>query len=239
VNAKSKKGFLLFLAFSFELYFLLVVNYRNACDGNNSIGISSLPPMPLGKILKVFVAAFQKTPTESVNASLPTTENTPLPTTTENSETLSIVTEDYPLPTSSTENTEIDSPIVWEKKVMINTSMLQDELQNFVSGASDVQGAALVTPDGLPLASVLPGGMDDERTAAMSASMLSLGERIGRELARGNIERIMVEGEKGYGVLVSCGNDAVLLVLANSSVKQGLLFLEIKRAVAKIAPLLG
>jgi uncharacterized protein len=122
---------------------------------------------------------------------------------------------------------------------MINISLLQDELQNFVSGSSDIQGAALVSPDGLALASVLPGGMDEERTAAMSASMLSLGERIGKELARGNVDRIVVEGEKGYGVLVGCGSDAVLLILASSSVKQGLLFLEIKRAVGKISPLLG
>ncbi len=194
--------------------------------------------MPLGKILKLLAEAFQKTPTESVNASkLPTSENTTLPTTTENTETLALITKS-PSPIS-TENTEVDLPIILEKKVMINTSMLQDELQNFVSGTSEVQGAALVSPDGLALASVLPGGMDDERTAAMSASMLSLGERIGHELARGNVERIVVEGEKGYGVLVGCSNDAVLLVLANASVKQGLLFLEIKRAVGRIAPLLG
>ncbi len=129
------------------------------------------------------------------------------------------------------------SPI--REKIMINASMLQDVLQNFVSGTSDVQGIALVSPDGLALASVLPGEMDEERTAAMSASMLSLGERIGRELARGSIDRIVVEGEKGYGVLVGCGIDAVLLVLASSAVKQGILFLEIKRIVAKLAPLVS
>jgi hypothetical protein len=133
----------------------------------------------------------------------------------------------------------IDTETISEEKIMINVSMLQDELQNFVSGSSEVQGAALVSPDGLALASVLPGGMDEERTAAMSASMLSLGERICRELARGSVDRIVVEGEKGYGVLVGCGTDAVLMVLASATVKQGLLFLEIKRAVNKIAPLLG
>jgi hypothetical protein len=124
------------------------------------------------------------------------------------------------------------------ERVMIYVSMLQDELQNFVSSSTGVQGAILLSPDGLALASVLPTGMDEGRTAAMSASMLSLGEQIGRELARGNIDRIFVEGEKGYGVLVSCG-DAILLVLANASIKQGLLFLEIKRAVVKIRSLMG
>jgi uncharacterized protein len=133
----------------------------------------------------------------------------------------------------------ISQPIISQRRNMINISMLEEELQSFVTGASDVQGAALVSPDGLTLASVLPGGMDEERTAAMSASMLSLGERIGRELSRGLVERIVVEGEKGYGVLVSCGGDAVLLVLAGGGAKQGILFLEVKRVVAKLAPLLG
>nr|WP_231510590.1 roadblock/LC7 domain-containing protein [Fischerella sp. PCC 9605] len=140
---------------------------------------------------------------------------------------------------TTTKTTQTSVLTIVEEKFVINVSMLQDELQNFVSGTSEVQGAALVSPDGLALASVLPGGMDEERTAAMSASMLSLGERIGRELARGNVERIVVEGEKGYGVLVGCGADAVLLVLASAEVKQGLLFLEIKRAVSRISPLLA
>ncbi|KYC37609.1 diacylglyceryl transferase [Scytonema hofmannii PCC 7110] len=122
---------------------------------------------------------------------------------------------------------------------MINVSMLQDELQNFVSGSAEVQGAILASPDGLALASVVTIGMDEERTAAMSASMLSLGERIGRELARGSVDRIVVEGEKGYGILVGCGQEAVLLVLASAAAKQGVLFLEVKRIVARITPLLA
>ena len=116
----------------------------------------------------------------------------------------------------------------------INSEKLSMVLQNFVSGTTDVQGAALVTPDGLPLAASLPGGMDEERVSAMSASMLSLGERIGMELARGTIDRIFVEGNKGFGILTGCGQDAVLLVLASESAKQGLLMLEIKRVLAEL-----
>ncbi|MBD2103577.1 roadblock/LC7 domain-containing protein [Leptolyngbya sp. FACHB-261] len=122
---------------------------------------------------------------------------------------------------------------------MINANALLTVLRNFVSGTPDVQGAVLVTPDGLPLAASLPGGMDEERTSAMSAAMLSLGERIGAELARGVVERIFVQGEKGYGILVGCGSEAVLLVLAGSSAKQGLLFLEIKRVVTELTVLMG
>lgn len=118
--------------------------------------------------------------------------------------------------------------------MVMTTGKIDSILQNFVSSTNDVQGAALVSPDGLPLASSLPTTMDEERTSAMSAAMLSLGERIGQELSRGTIDRIYVEGDKGYGVLVSCGEDAVLLVLASHMAKQGLLMLEIKRAVAEL-----
>jgi len=120
----------------------------------------------------------------------------------------------------------------------INATKIQDILQNFVTSTNDIQGATLVSPDGLSLAAVLPGAMDDERVSAMSASMLSLGERIGSELARGTIERISVEGNKGYGILTSCGDDAVLLVLASESAKQGLLMLEIKRLISELKLLL-
>jgi uncharacterized protein len=112
-------------------------------------------------------------------------------------------------------------------------------LQDFVSATADVQGAALVSPDGLPLASTLPSGMDEERTSAMSAAMLSLGERIGKELDRGFVGRILVEGDQGYGILMGCGEDAVLLVLANHTAKQGMLMLDIKRVVNDIKALLN
>jgi predicted regulator of Ras-like GTPase activity (Roadblock/LC7/MglB family) len=96
----------------------------------------------------------------------------------------------------------------------------------------------MVTPDGLPLATSLPTGMDDERVSAMSAAMLSLGDRIGRELVRGDIDRIYVEGDEGFSILTSCGEDAVFLVLAGKSAKQGVLMLEIKRTLSDLKSVL-
>ncbi|WP_430794668.1 roadblock/LC7 domain-containing protein [Trichormus azollae] len=72
----------------------------------------------------------------------------------------------------------------------------------------------------------------------MSASMLSLGERIDLELARGRVDRIFVEGNKGFGILTGCGKDAVVLVLASETAKQGLLMLGIKRFITEIKSVL-
>lgn len=117
----------------------------------------------------------------------------------------------------------------------INSAKIGSMLQNFVSSTTDIQGAALVSPDGLPLAAAsLPGSMDEERVSAMSAAMVSLGERIGSELTRGTVDRIYVEGDRGFGILTSCGEDAVLLVLASESAKQGMLILEIKRMISEL-----
>jgi hypothetical protein len=121
----------------------------------------------------------------------------------------------------------------------INSQKLGYILKSFVSATADVEGVAVVTPDGLPLASSLPGAMDEERVSAMSAAMLSLGDRIGKELVRGEIDRIYVEGEQGFSILTSCGEDAVFLVLANKAAKQGVLMLEIKRALAELKPALS
>lgn len=196
--------------------------------------------MPLGKIFKFLTGGFDDDESDDSHQASESIE-------TEEGELAKVVEQTVHLPleikeTPSfilSEKAQELLPDISEKKVMINVSMLQDVLQNFVSSSPDVQGAILASPDGLALASVLAAGMDEERTAAMSASMLSLGERIGRELARGSVERLVFEGEKGYGVLVSCGVDAVLLVLASAEAKQGLLFLEIKRTAARITPLLG
>jgi uncharacterized protein len=120
----------------------------------------------------------------------------------------------------------------------INTEKLGYILQNFVTTTSDIQGAVVVTPDGLPLAANLPGVMDEERVSAMSAAMLSLGERIGVELVRGEIDRIYVEGDQGTSILTRCGQDAVFLVLASKLAKQGVLMLEIKRTISELKDLL-
>ncbi|MFP4120020.1 MAG: roadblock/LC7 domain-containing protein [Coleofasciculus sp.] len=114
----------------------------------------------------------------------------------------------------------------------INPYKLGRILQTFVSNTPDVQGAAMITPDGLPIAASLPVDMDDERVSAISAAMLSLGERIGKELARGTIARISVEGNHGLSILTSPGL-AVFLVLASKTAKLGLLKLEIKRTITQ------
>lgn len=120
----------------------------------------------------------------------------------------------------------------------MRTDMFQQILEDLNSSSADVEASALISTDGLMIASALPSGMDEDRVGAMSAALLSLGDRAGKELARGNIDRVLVQGEKGYVIMTSSGSEAVLTVLAKPNAKLGLIFLDIKRGAEALSKLL-
>lgn len=75
---------------------------------------------------------------------------------------------------------------------------LQQVLEELRGSSADVEASALISTDGLMIASALPQGIDENRVGAMSAAMLSLGERAASELARGRLERVLLQGEHGW-----------------------------------------
>ena len=117
----------------------------------------------------------------------------------------------------------------------MRTDMFQQVLEELKGSSADVEASALISTDGLMIASSLPNGMDEDRVGAMSAALLSLGDRAARELARGTLERVLLQGERGYVIMSSAGSEAVLTVLARHTAKLGLLFLDIKRAAEALA----
>jgi len=111
------------------------------------------------------------------------------------------------------------------------TELLMDKLRDLQSSSGEVEAAAIVSVDGLSMASLLPPGVEEDRVSAMSAAMLSLGERIASELTRGELEQVNVKGDNGYVILTSVGEEAVLTVMARKDAKLGLILLDVKRVV--------
>lgn len=111
------------------------------------------------------------------------------------------------------------------------TEQLMDRLRDLQASSGDVEAAAIVSVDGLSMASLLPAGIEEDRVSAMSAAMLSLGERIASELDRGELDQVNVKGDNGYVILTSVGEEAVLTVLARRDAKLGLILLDVTRAV--------
>ena len=112
-----------------------------------------------------------------------------------------------------------------------------EELKKLQISSPDIQASALVSVDGLIIASALPANVEEDRVSAMSAAMLSLGERISLELQRGELDQVYIRGNGGYVLLTSVGTEAVLTVMANSNAKLGLIFLDIKRTAEALSGL--
>jgi uncharacterized protein len=123
-------------------------------------------------------------------------------------------------------------------ETMSRVDQLTSSLYELQSSAVDIEATAIVSVDGLIIASALPTDAGEDRVAAMSAAMLSLGERIAMELGRGSLEQVYVKGNQGYVILMSVGEEAVLTVLAQERAKLGLVFLEMRRACEVLAQFL-
>lgn len=118
------------------------------------------------------------------------------------------------------------------------TELLNARLRDLQASSGDVEAAAIVSVDGLSIASSLPAGYEEDRVSAMSAAMLSLGERIASELGRGGLQQVYVKGADGYVVLFAVGEEAVLTVLTRKDARLGLIFLDVARTVQDLAQLL-
>jgi predicted regulator of Ras-like GTPase activity (Roadblock/LC7/MglB family) len=113
-----------------------------------------------------------------------------------------------------------------------------DRLRDMQSSSPDIEGSAIVSVDGLSIASSLHQEIEEDRVSAMSAAMLSLGERIAGELGRGSLEQVYIRGENGYVLLMAVGEEAVLTVMAREGAKLGLILLDMRRAAEDLVGLI-
>jgi uncharacterized protein len=107
-------------------------------------------------------------------------------------------------------------------------------LDDFIRSTPDVEAAAVVSFDGLPMASALPESLEEDRLGAMSAALLSLGEQAAIGLGRGQLNQVFVEGEHGFVFLMSARDQAVLAVVARRTAKIGFMLFEMRRAADRI-----
>jgi predicted regulator of Ras-like GTPase activity (Roadblock/LC7/MglB family) len=118
------------------------------------------------------------------------------------------------------------------------TELIVKRLQDMGAASPDIEGSAVVSVDGLIIASALPSGSEEDRVSAMSAAMLSLGERIANELGRGALDQVFIRGKNGFVILTPIGQEAVLTALAREDAKLGLVFLEMRRAAEDLVSII-
>lgn len=99
---------------------------------------------------------------------------------------------------------------------------------------ANIRAAAAITSDGRVIAAELQAGVDPDRFAAMSASLLALAERGVAETRRGRLRQLLIEGTEGAILLVQAGDHAVLAVSTDPGALIGKVFIEARSSADKL-----
>lgn len=122
---------------------------------------------------------------------------------------------------------------------MSKADKLAQALDALLEASPEIEASAVVSSDGLPMASALPSHVQEDRLAAMSAALLTLGDRAAEGLGKGSLAQVFVEGENGHVILMSAGHDAVLVGVVSKGSKIGLVLYELRRSAEKVKSIMS
>ncbi len=112
---------------------------------------------------------------------------------------------------------------------------LEDILNNMLASMFGVQSAAVVSNEGLPIASVLHPTTDETKISAITSAIMTLSEITIQEFGKGFFEQVFVRGQYGYVFTMSVGHNAVLTISTTRNINLGIIFIETKRSCDKIS----
>lgn len=107
---------------------------------------------------------------------------------------------------------------------------LQEILNELVSNSSDIVGAAVVSKDGLLMASTLPAQADGDKVAAVSAGLISLSNRSVQQLDQGEMYRTLIQASDGNIIAIRANNQVSFVALTPTHVNLGMAFIECRDA---------
>lgn len=105
--------------------------------------------------------------------------------------------------------------------------------------AEGIRALAVVSREGILVASEIPGDVHPETFAAMSAVMLSAAETAYLEIGQAIPDRLIVETDEGKLIITGAGERSMLVALADGRAGIGHLTVEMNKAVARLKELFG
>ncbi|MDI6888231.1 MAG: roadblock/LC7 domain-containing protein [Methanocellales archaeon] len=120
---------------------------------------------------------------------------------------------------------------------MTTVEMLEKVLTD-LGRTGDIEASAIVSRDGLLMASDIPKSVHADTFAAMSATMLGAAETAILELKKGIPDRVIVESRKGKVITIGAGPKALLVVMTPPEAGLGLILVNMEKAADKIKGLL-
>jgi len=127
------------------------------------------------------------------------------------------------------------------------TEMLKELLQDLNRASQgNVEASAIISKSqGLPIYSLYPEGVDDKNIpeedviAGRATQIQEATRKVFKQLKRGPLIRMLIEGETGYVIICDAGKDAILVVLTNKRANIGYMFFSMSRTSRKIEQVLS
>ena len=123
-----------------------------------------------------------------------------------------------------------------------NVDQLRFLLQSLLAETSEIQGTSVVSAQGLPIVTVMNSpelnDTNEGMVSAMSAALIAVAKRAADELKRGELTRILLEGEIGTLILTNAGENAILTAMIAPDGSLGLIFRLMNAASKRVAKIL-
>ena len=110
-------------------------------------------------------------------------------------------------------------------------------LNNLFDNVDGVRSAAIVSKEGLIVHSILEDGISDLNLAAMTATILSVSERVLVELKSGGLDVCILQGEDGNFAVMEAGDELILAMCLDIDARMDTCFIEMRKASEQIKSL--
>lgn len=123
---------------------------------------------------------------------------------------------------------------------MLDITQFNNILDELHANSAEIEASAIITDDGMMMASHLPVvAVNEERISAMSAALLSVSERMIETLLGNKSERVIVQSKAGYVIVSATAKNLLLTVMACPSAKLGMVFHDINKTSQSVQELLN
>ncbi len=104
---------------------------------------------------------------------------------------------------------------------------LKENIEGFRSGA-------IVSAEGLIVISILEEGISDIKLAAMTATILSVAERVLIELKSGVLDLCILQGDEGNFCVMACNEELIIAVCLSIDARMDTCFIEMRKVSEQI-----
>ena len=116
----------------------------------------------------------------------------------------------------------------------MSDEQLQFLLQTLHDNIEGVKSAAVVSAEGLIIQAILEEGISDIRLAAMTATILSVSERVLLELKSGTLDVCILQGNEGNFAIMEAGEELIICVCLDVEARMDTCFIELRKVSEQI-----